>query len=90
MLNSLQQFAPGATFPSWFLTFITISAVLFLLSAIGMWMWKRWGVILYFANHFVNIAVSMILMRQVASLVISLIVLSIIYLIIRPHWDVMD
>lgn len=90
MLNSLQQMAPGATFPSWFQMFITISAALFFISAIGMWMWKRWGVILYFANQIVNIAVSMMLMRQAATLVSSLIVLSVIYLIIRPHWEVME
>lgn len=89
-LNAIRQMDAGLNIPSWYIVFSIASMALIFVAAIGMWMWKRWGALLYFLNGIVNIAVTLMLTRQVGSLIGSTVGLLIVYAIVMPHWNEMD
>ena len=89
----LSQFAPGAqiAIPQWIFIYGGITSAAQLAAAFGMWMWKRWGVILFFANRLLHLVVMAgVVHSPPFSMIIEIVILGVIFLVIRPYLDSMQ
>jgi hypothetical protein len=87
LVNGAQVAAalPGAV-PSWAFTVLGIAAVVGVVSAIGLWMWKKWGFYGYIAVAVVALIINAIIGLLVPGIVGAAIGIGILWFLVKDKW----
>ncbi len=76
--------------PQWHQYALLIGVLISIISTVGIWLWKKWGVLCYLSAVFLNIVVAVIA-GNIISLPIfaigSIVGLVILYVVLRDKWQ---
>ena len=76
--------------PHWYQYALIIEVIISIIGTIGIWLWKKWGVLCYLSVIFLNIVVALFAGNIIGLPIIaiaSLIGLAILYIVLRDKWQ---
>jgi hypothetical protein len=76
---------PG--FPGWALPVLAVAAAANFVFAIGMWMWKKWGIYGFIASAAVALVINIIAGLVVPGIISAIISIGILLFLVRDKWD---
>lgn len=83
----------GAQLPDytpWVITALGVLGLANAISAIGVWMWKRWGFYGYLAVTVLSFALNVYIGQNIVSSLMGFIGVITLYLLMRPVWNQME
>jgi hypothetical protein len=79
--------ATGHAPPSWYFPAVGFLSLLYFVSLIGVWTWKRWGVYDFYGVLVLSLILSIAAGYLNAVTLFSLVIPLILFFLIRPHWE---
>ena len=73
--------------PHWPYLVLGILSVLAIAGVVGIWLWKKWGLLLYLTCWASALAVNIFLGVPIWSYLLSLANVALLYIFLRPKWN---
>jgi hypothetical protein len=95
MLSSLiatftKQLAYEPLYPRWTVWIYSVISLVYVVSAIAIWMWHKWGVYVFGAGSIVMVVINLSVGFPVVSALLGLLNFIILLLLVLPKWHFMD
>lgn len=85
-----EQLAYESVYPRWTAWIFSIISLIYIVSAIAIWMWHKWGVFVFGAGSLVMIAINLSVGFPVVSALLVLLNFVILLFLVLPKWRFMD
>ena len=95
MLSSLiptftEQLAYEPLYPRWTVWIYSVISLMYVVSAIAIWMWHKWGIYVFGAGSIVMVAINLSVGFPVVSALLVLLNFVILLFLVLPRWRLMD